>query len=576
MLQARYKVAVFDSVDINVLESILNSSPTSSVDLVNIPDSYGKDCQKELATLMKNYDGAVVRSGTCFFDALEHLPNLQFIGRAGIGVDNINGRLASKNGTIVFYAPDSNSQSVAEMVFFQLGGYLRSPEMQNMLLHQGENDKEVKRKYKGKELKGSTLSIIGVGDIGSKVLPIAQGFGLNLLLHDPVKSTEEMNALMNQYSQTSVEQVPTLEDALNADYITVHVPLIGKTEEHEGTRNLISTEQLKKVKEGAVLVNNSRAGIVDEDAVLQDLKNGGKLKAYITDVLSKDSPLLEEKNVFVTAHSAANTKDAQQRAATLIGESIRKYVLTQGEKVVRAYNCPTIEDESVDPYNLTRIAAAFSIQYVQQYTSLPIHKVTVIARGVPAYDSRALTMAAEAGIAVGFDRLKGHTDLPAHSIVDELGITVYAQQVKGAEAGFTPRIILEYMLSSRKKIRFVGQLEKDAEEGSRYAMKQIDKFGEHGLGRFSLQPTNYILASHKNIPAQLGRAASVIGEDYGFNISEDINLKGSSKYGKNMFVFPVTHSQNLKVDDALLKGIKDVLQNAKTFHVDLTGYSHRY
>lgn len=573
--RAHYKVAVFDNVNARVLESELPQS--CSVDLVQMPESYGKDQQKKLVELMKDFDGAVVRSNTHFLDALDDLPNLRFIGRAGIGVDNINGSLASKNGTIVFYAPDSNTQSVAEMVFFQLGGYLRSPEMQNMLLHQGNSEKEVKKQFKGKELNESTLSIIGVGDIGSKVLPIAQGFGMDILLYDPVKSTEELNQLINTNPRTPIYHAQTLEEALKADYVTVHVPLIEKTEGHEGTRNLIRKKHLKKMKQGSVLINNSRAGIVDENAVLQELKKKTRsLQAYITDVLSGGSPLLGMEDVFVTAHSAANTQDAQHRAAAFIGESIHDYVISQGKKILRSYNYPTIEEELVDPYNLTRIAAAFSTKYIT-HQNHSLKKVNVLARGVSSYHERALIMAAEAGIAIGLDRLNGRsTDLPAHSIVSDSGILVSSQQVKGAELGFTPRITLEYELSSGKKMCFVGQIEKDGEEWNRYAMKQIDKFGEQGMGRVSLRPTSYVLVNHRNIPAQLAGASEVLGVEYGFNISGDqANLEGSARSRRNMFVFPVTHPTN-KVGEQLLTSIEGKLDNAEAIHIDLTGYQHRY
>ena len=573
-----YKIAVFDSANIEALSKHLADLPENvKVEYTVINESYGKDKQEELVKLMQEgkYDGAVIRSNTWFTEALDKLHGL-VLGRAGVGVDNIDISKASKNGTMVLYAPDSNSISVEEEVFDQIGELERKIGYQNARLKSGDADKSVKKDSIGREVYGKIMAIMGIGNIGSKVAAEALGKGMYIAAYDALRSnTEILGAVSSELKkrglilvdESRVQAVDSLEGILKsgADYYTVHVPI------NEHTRNLISKEQIGWMNDDAVLINDARAGIVDEEAVFEAL-NSGKLRAYITDVLTENSPLLNHSKVLVTAHTGASTVEAEENAGTMIGESMVLWAKSGGKEILRSYNYPTIDDNLRDAYNLTRVMAAFATQYVTQ-SSDGIKSVNVLTSGFPSYNQVALSMAASAGTAFSLGKLNGNSDLPADSIMKEAGINVGATEIEGARPGISSQIILEYELASGKKERFVGQIDTRLRESRKYNLNEISHFTGRGT---ALYRTQYILVEHPDEPKYMGKVTTAIGE-HNFNIAKgQVNLGSEDRPDLNMLVCPVHLKEKLNtpVPETLLADIRTKVEGVggRVIHINLSGY----
>ncbi|HII65386.1 TPA: hypothetical protein HA295_01255 [Candidatus Woesearchaeota archaeon] len=564
---APLKVAVFDGVEIDVLRQTASSLPgTVPIEYVAVPGSFGKQQQPELREAMKGFGGAVVRSNTQFHGALDELPDLKFIGRAGIGVDSIDVSRASKNGVFVFYAPDSNSASVAEMVFGQLSELERKIGWQHAELARGANEKSVKKSALGAELYQKSTGIIGVGNIGAKVASVGLGYGMQVQLFDAIKPETEITALIStelrkrglvvaDESRVAVQR--SLDGVLaNSDYVTVHVPKL------DNTMGLIGRDQLEKMRKNAVLINDSREGIVDEAAVKEAL-DAGRLRGYITDVLKENSPLHGHQKVLVTAHTGGNTKEAQVKAARMIGESIAEYVQSGGKAIRRSYNYPSMDASLTQAYDLTRIMGAFATQYIAGI-GRTIKSMRVDASGLVSYDPMALKMAAAAGSALVQNRLNGRGDLPALGLLESDGIKVYAAELKGARPGIAPQISLTYGLDDGTSFLFSGQSEPTENGEKIYFLKTIGAFSGRGI---RLMPTCYVLAEHQDIRGQIGHVGTAIG-NHGMNIAQFELMQGND--GNNLIACSI--GQPSDISGLLGKIQADTGLGSKALFINLATY----
>lgn len=265
----------------------------------------------------KNVKALLVRSATKVRkDIIDACPNLEIIGRAGVGMDNIDVAYAREAGKKVINTPGASSQSVAELVFSHLFSVARFiPEAARQMPLDGETKfNEYKKIYSnGFELKGKTLGIIGFGRIGQSVAKMALGLGMNVQPFDPVVNevTLELD-FFNTDDTFSIEyKTVKLEDVIKkSDFITVHVP---------GTKDgkaLIGAEEIAQMKDGVILVNSARGGVIDESALLYAL-NSGKVKFACLDVFENEptpnTDLLKHPKVLATPHIGGSTKEAQER-----------------------------------------------------------------------------------------------------------------------------------------------------------------------------------------------------------------------------------------------------------------------
>jgi len=274
-------------------------------------DAYDRIDRTELLERIGEYDALIVRSGTKVNDeVISRARKLKMIGRAGIGVDNIDVEAATKKGILVANAPESNIVSAAEHTMAVMLALARNIPAANVSLAKGEWERS---KYEGVELNGKTLGIIGLGRIGTLVAERALVFGMRVIAYDPFVATAKAKRL-------GVESKPTLDELLSeSDFITLHVP---KSEE---TYHMIGKEQFEKMKKGVRIINVSRGGVIDEEALIWAIENGIVAGAGL-DVFECEppggSPLCQMPQVVATPHLGASTKEAQYKAGIAIAEQV--------------------------------------------------------------------------------------------------------------------------------------------------------------------------------------------------------------------------------------------------------------
>src|ERR1700682_5619479 len=291
---------------------------------------------EELREVIAMYAALAVRSATkVTADLLAAAPRLRVIGRAGTGVDNIDLQAATRRGVVVMNAPGGNSVSVAEHTLALLLALARSIADASQSTRGGRWEK--KKFSSGRELFGKTLGVIGTGNIGALVVQRAKAFGMGVVGYDPFLSAEAASKL-------GLEQVDLTELYRRSDAITLHVPLT------EQTTNMIGAPQLALMKEGALLVNCARGGLVDEKALADALRSkhlgGAALDVFETEPPRADHPLFSCEHFSATPHLGGSTEDAQQNVALIVCEAMVEF-LTTGT-VRNAVNVPSVSGEVLE------------------------------------------------------------------------------------------------------------------------------------------------------------------------------------------------------------------------------------
>ncbi|MFK8162158.1 MAG: D-2-hydroxyacid dehydrogenase [Lewinella sp.] len=276
--------------------------------------------QDQLMTELNNFDVICVRSATKVRqDLIDASPNLKAICRGGVGIDNIDHAYAKTKGIPTYNTPAASSASVAELVFTHFFNLSRSVQRANFELRaEGSEFKKLKKAYAGgQQLRGKTLGILGFGRIGVEAARIAIGLGMNVLPVDLVKESEDITIDMMGGQQVTVSvPVVSMDKMLaEADYITIHVP----------GGNLIGAEELAKMKDGVIIANTSRGGVINEDALIEAL-GSGKVRGAALDVfVGEPNPrrdLLEHPQISVTPHIGAATGEAQFNIGTELADQI--------------------------------------------------------------------------------------------------------------------------------------------------------------------------------------------------------------------------------------------------------------
>lgn len=266
----------------------------------------------DLMKKIKNYDALIVRSGTKVTKDVIENSNLKIIGRAGVGLDNIDVKAARERGIEIVNSPEASTISVAELVFGSLISLIRHIHHAHLSVIRGKWERN---KFIGNELYGKSLGIIGFGRIGKEVAMRARAFGMKIIVYDPAITVEDTREFNAEYSD--------LDNLLkNSDIVTLHIPLTEKT------RNLIDERKIELMKDGAIIVNIARGGVVSEDALYRALKDG-KLRGAVLDVYEcepiENSPLCSLDNVVLTPHLGASTDEAQINAGLVVVEKIKNF-----------------------------------------------------------------------------------------------------------------------------------------------------------------------------------------------------------------------------------------------------------
>lgn len=391
------------------------------IDVDFMPD-LGKD-KDRLLRIIGDYDGLAIRSATKVTSKiLDAADNLKVIGRAGIGTDNIDKEAASKKGVIVMNTPFGNMITTAEHAIAMMFSIARQIPEASVSTQAGKWEKS---RFMGVELTAKTLGVIGAGNIGGIVCDRARGLKMKVVAYDPYLGQEKADKM-------GVEKVD-LDDLLaRADYVTLHVPLTDQT------RNILSRDNLEKMKKGARVINCARGGLVDEQA-LADLIRSGHIAAAAFDVFAEEpayeNPLFGLPNVVCTPHLGAATSEAQENVALQVAEQMSDYLLTGA--VQNALNMPSVTAEEARVMGPWIKLADHLGSFIGQMTDEPIKAINILYDGVASeMNLDALTCAAVAGIMKSLNPEVNLVSAPVVAKERGIKISTTRQDKSGAFEGY--------------------------------------------------------------------------------------------------------------------------------------------
>ena len=504
----KYKILVTDPISENGI-SILKNNDCEVIDCT-------KDKNK-INEIIHEIDGWIIRSGTqILLDNIKAAKKLQVIGRAGVGIDNIELKAATKYGIVVMNVPDGNSISAAEHTMAMILTLSRNIHIGHSTLKQGSWERA---NLVGNELKNKTLGVVGLGRIGREVINRALSFNIRVLGYDPYVNQELFN-------EDKVKIVDIDELTEKSDIITLHVPL------NDSTKDLFNMKRISKMKKNAKIINVARGGIINEQDLASALNDGiiagAGIDVFSNEPLSKNNPLFNAKNILLTPHLGASTYEAKEGVSLSICNQVVNFL--KDNKLDNAVNVP-ISNMSVlkklQPYlELSELIGKIQAQLIDE----PVIKVKITCYG-PIDDIKPISIGLIKGLlsSIVDNRINY---INALSIADERGIKL--------SNTFNPQIdkyanLIDSYVYTKNKIINVGG-------GVFFGNKfRILKFMNHEI---NFNPEGYIILSrNKDIPGVVGKVGTILGES-GINIAEYILSRSKKKEN------PISI---IKVDNSLSK-----------------------
>jgi D-3-phosphoglycerate dehydrogenase len=472
-----------------------------------------EDFDSELGSVIDGFDAIIVRSSTKLDAGLiERAGRLKVIGRAGVGVDNVDVDAATRRGIVVANAPESTVVSAAEHTIALLLAVARNIPQAHASLKSGVWDRG---RFAGIELAGKTLGVLGFGRIGRQVARRALALGMRVVAYDPFVAPE-------RFRELGVEPAATLEEVYAAgEFLSLHLPLTAET------RKLLGSEAFAAMRDGVRLVNAARGELVDEEALATAVRSG-KVAAAALDVFESEpytGPLLELEQVIVTPHLAASTSEAQDRAGVIIAEQVAAAL--EGGLVETAVNIPIVDQadlEVLGPYiplaaKLGRLGSALATG--------PPRRIVVAAHGpLSGYDTRLLTVASLNGVFQGrVDQAVNYVNAPL--IAEEHGIEVSEQRF-GSSQHYTNlvRIVIE---TEDAKVEVSGTTVGPEQ--------RVFLAGALGFAiDIELAPQMAFLV-YSDVPGVIGRVGTMFGEA-GVNIA-NMAVSRTKEGGKALMAFSI-------------------------------------
>jgi D-3-phosphoglycerate dehydrogenase / 2-oxoglutarate reductase len=471
---------------------------TSGVDLLkqHFEVDLGTDWDREqLASRIGDYDGILIRSATKLdAELIDRAARLRAVGRAGVGVDNVDVPAATKRGIVVANAPQSNVITAAEHTMALLLALARNIPQAHASLTSGKWERS---KFSGTELYEKTLGILGFGRIGQLVAHRARGFGMKVIAFDPYVGAE-------RYRELNVEKAPSSDEVYAvADFLTLHLP---KTPETEGWLN---AEALAKCKDGVRVLNVARGPLVVEEDLKAAL-DSGKVAGAALDVFRSEPvtehPLFGYPNVIVTPHLGASTAEATDRAGYQAAEQV--VAALSGGVVTSAVNVPAISAEDMEVLGpfvpLCRSLGRIAVELANGSSIDRLHS-EFLGR-IADRDTRLLSIQVLLGV------LQGHTEedvneVNAPAMADERGIEL--EETKRTHARDYTDLIRVTLSCGDEQLRVVGTL-----IGRQNRPHLLEAWGQ----RFDVQLEDHItLLRYRDLPGMIGRVGTVFGE-HGINI----------------------------------------------------------
>ena len=494
---------------------------------------------EELKSIIPDYDALVIRSATKVTeDLLSSAKKLKVVGRAGIGLDNVDIPTATKKGVVVMNTPGGNVVTTAEHTIALMMSLTRNIPQGTTSLKEGRWDK---KKLQGREIMDKTLGLIGFGKIGSVVADRARGLKMRVMVYDPVVSPE--NIEKKGYEAVSLD---TLYET--ADYITVHVP------KSKNTLGMINAEAFEKMKPGVMLINCARGGIVDETA-LKDALESGKVAGAALDVFETepppaDHPLLAFDNVIATPHLGASTLEAQTNVAVAVAQQIIEYL--KNNNIINAVNVPSIPGKLLEKLQPFLYLADRMGCMIAQFTSGQLKEVQVEYNG----DFQGLDMSP---VTTAF--LKGLLDpmvpgevnaVNAPMLAKEKGIKV--SESSSAESYEFTNLISADVITTDETYRVAGTV--FGKSDSRIV--RINDF------RIEIVPQGHLALIHNlDEPGAIGSIGNTLGEN-GINISR--MQVGREANGENNIILIRTDSP---VPDSVIDRVRALpkVKNIRIFEL---------
>ncbi|HEY0417762.1 MAG TPA: phosphoglycerate dehydrogenase [Gaiellaceae bacterium] len=484
------------------------------------------DGSSPLDEVIAGYEGIVIRSATKLTaDLIARGERLRVIGRAGVGIDNVDVDAATRMGIVVANAPESNVVSAAEHTIGLLLALARNIPQAHGALVEGRWERS---RWGGVELADKTLGVLGFGRIGRQVARRALGLQMKVVAYDPFVSAE-------RFRELGVEPATFAEVLERADFLTLHLPLTDET------RGAIDADTIAHMRDGVRIVNAARGELVDESALVDALE-AGKVAGAAVDVFAHepyDGPLLRAPNVVVTPHLAASTEEAQDRAGVIVAEQV--VAALEGGLVTNAVNIPTVGADDME------VLAPF-VPLVSKLGRLAmdladgnVRKLAIEVYGELAeHDTRLLTVAALNGA------FQGHTDQPVNYV---------NAPVVAADRG------IEVVEEKRRAARDYTNLVAVAADGARVAGTTIGRDARHflvsALGfdlEMELAPRMAFLL-YDDIPGVIGRVGTLFGAA-GVNIA-NMTVSRNRAGGKALMALSIDAAAPPELQEQLREGMDE-------------------
>ncbi len=480
----------------------------------------------DLASIIGNYDAIVIRSATKLTaDLIAKGTNLKVIGRAGVGVDNVDVDAATRQGIVVANAPESNVVSAAEHTVGLLVALARNIPQAHAALVAGRWERA---EWGGVELAEKTLGILGFGRIGQQVARRGVGLQMRVVAYDPFVSAD-------RFRELGVEQ-DTLEGVLSrADFLTLHLPA------NDDTRGVVDATSIAKMKDGVRIINAARGDLVDEGALVAALESG-KVAGAALDVFPQepyDGPLLGAPNLIVTPHLAASTDEAQDRAGVIVAEQV--VAALDGGLVSNAVNIPSVNAEDLEVLGPFVPLAASLGRLALELARGEVARIGLEYYGdLAEYDTRLLTVAALNGA------FRGRVDQPvnyvnAPHIAAERGIEVVEERRR------TSRDFTNLIAVSAGEVRVAGTT-----IGNSHQQWLVSAFGFEV--EIELAP-RMIFLTYDDVPGVIGRVGTLLGEAK-VNIA-NMAVSRNRERGKALMALSIDTPAEPELIERLRQGVDD-------------------
>ena len=474
-------------------------------------EAYGSS-PEQILELVEDVHAIAVRSDTKITaEVIAAAPQLKVVGRAGVGVDNIDIEAATEHGVIVMNTPTGNTIATAELTFTHMLAGTRPIVQACARMREGGWDR---KQFTGSELNRKTLGVLGIGRIGAEVAKRAMAFQMEVLAYDPYLTASRANSL-------GVKQATLDEVIEHSDYITVHMPLT------KATKHMLNAEAFERMKDGVRIFNCARGGIIDEAALVKALDSGkiaaAGLDVYEDEPPAEGSPLRCIPNLVLTPHLGASTREAQEN----VGIDVAKQMIEalDGGRSINALNMPSVDPkvlEKLEPYiKLGEKLGTFS----QQLAPEGVEKITIRYYGkMVELDTLPLTNAIQRGYLREISDHVNHVNAPKK--IEHLGIVI--EQIKSStHADFNELIEVELLCGGNKTRTIGGTLVGKSQ------MPRIVAIDGHGVEVNT--DAKLLVLKNKDIPGIVGLIGITLGED-GVNIA-NVSLSRDKGEGFSVSVF---------------------------------------